>query len=574
MTAPTPNDSLSRRDFVRRTAGWTALFCATSAGVSCSGPAAESADASPIDLAPQFGEIKKLGRLPFREAFLGDDFNRPHRALFAHQAFLASLPGGKLPEPSEQAKVVVVGGGLAGLASAWLLRDQRPLVFEQALRFGGNAKGERWRDSTYALGAAYFIKPDEGEALEKLYAEVGAMVGARQLEAHDPVELRGKLYREFFAAEHAPEHAAAFRTYAEKLKAHEEDYPEIPIPAAAAVGSKERELVRSLDKRSLADVVIEWLDGNVPASLQAALQNYCWSSLGAGWREVSAAAGINFLAGEAFGVMVHPGGNGAIAKALHDKLRAALPAGHLRTGVVVCGVSADAAGARVSYLRDDGSVHTVATKAVVMACPKFVCKHVVQGLEPARLQAIAKLQYRAYLVVNVLLEGGLDHDFYDLYLLRDGALVESEIGAGQPPGRVTDVILGNWAKAGAGGAKPSQSVLTLYWPLPFPTGRAEVLFRPDAFAYLQPLVEQQLLDILPVLGVDAARVVEVRMARWGHALPVASPGFIADGHAEVVRQPHQGRVFFAHQDNWALPAIETSLLEAIHFAPQVAAAVA
>jgi hypothetical protein len=115
-------------------------------------------------------------------------------------------------------------------------------------------------------------------------------------------------------------------------------------------------------------------------------------------------------------------------------------------------------------------------------------------------------------------------------------------------------------------------VLTLYWPLPFPTGRAEVLFRPDAWDFLRPLVEQQILDVLPVLGIDVTRVLEVRMARWGHALPVAAPGFIADGHAEQVRKPHQGRVFFAHQDNWALPAIETSLLEAIHFAPQVAAA--
>jgi hypothetical protein len=62
----------------------------------------------------------------------------------------------------------------------------------------------------------------------------------------------------------------------------------------------------------------------------------------------------------------------------------------------------------------------------------------------------------------------------------------------------------------------------------------------------------------------------VRLTRWGHAQPIAAPSFIADGHAERVREPIDGVVYFVNQDNWALPAVETALLEAFEFAPRVA----
>jgi hypothetical protein len=37
----------------------------------------------------------------------------------------------------------------------------------------------------------------------------------------------------------------------------------------------------------------------------------------------------------------------------------------------------------------------------------------------------------------------------------------------------------------------------------------------------------------------------------------------------LLRAPFRERVCFVEQDNWMLPAIETSLGEAIHFAPQI-----
>ena len=45
-------------------------------------------------------------------------------------------------------------------------------------------------------------------------------------------------------------------------------------------------------------------------------------------------------------------------------------------------------------------------------------------------------------------------------------------------------------------------------------------------------------------------------------MPIARPGFIADGDARRVQRPIANSIHFVNQDNWALPAVENSLLDA------------
>ena len=75
--------------------------------------------------------------------------------------------------------------------------------------------------------------------------------------------------------------------------------------------------------------------------------------------------------------------------------------------------------------------------------------------------------------------------------------------------------------------------------------------------------------MLDMLDVPVAAVSQVRMTRWGHALPINRPGLIADGTVEALRRPLEGKIFFVNQDNWALPAVENCLLDAEIFVPQL-----
>ena len=103
--------------------------------------------------------------------FNGDDVRRPHNILWDVEGYIRKK-GGR-PTTFRQESVVVIGGGMAGLISAYHLRDLKPVVLEQAARFGGNSKGERYQGSAYSIGAAYVTVPDEGSSVDTFFRETG-----------------------------------------------------------------------------------------------------------------------------------------------------------------------------------------------------------------------------------------------------------------------------------------------------------------------------------------------------------------------------------------------------------------
>lgn len=519
-------------------------------------PSAFAASSRRPDL--DFGPIARDLDEPALLRFSGDEPEPAHRILRERDAFLASL--GQLPPPEERVALAIVGGGMAGLTAAYRLRRHQPVLLEQAARFGGNSKGESWRGIDYATGAAYFVAPEAGTPLARLYRELGVDKLWRRKPAGHPVALAGKRYADFWAGTTAPKNRAPFRALRRYLRAIlAGDYPEIP-----ALSAGQRRRVDDLDRGALAAHLRSVLGGPLHPHLATAVEHYCWSSFGAPASEVSAAAGLNFLAAEFGDIVATPGGNAAVAERLVERLAAALPPEHLRAGATVFRVRETADGVELSYADGQGAVRTLHAQAVVLACPKFVCAKILEGIEPERLAAIGRLRYRAYLVANVLLERPLRPDFYDLYLLGEGRGKFGDLPASAARQGATDIVLGTYARPSRRGA-----VLTLYRPLPFDAGRAE-LFAEGAYGKYRAEFERQIAaDILPLLGLKPEDVAELRLARWGHPLPVAATGLIAEGVTDRLRRPFGRRIFFAQQDNWALPALETAATEALLWAPEV-----
>jgi len=77
--------------------------------------------------------------------------------------------------------------------------------------------------------------------------------------------------------------------------------------------------------------------------------------------------------------------------------------------------------------------------------------------------------------------------------------------------------------------------------------------------------------MLKMLDVPSTAVEQIRMTRWGHAMPIAAPGLINDGTCEELRRPMDDRIWFVQQDNWSLPAVENCLLDAKTYTDQIAA---
>lgn len=547
---------LTRRGLFRLAGAGAALYLAPACSLSTTGSIpAGSTDAAPLD--------RTLPDAAPR-VFSGDEPERPHRALRDKAAYLAARGG--IPAPEQRVPLVIVGGGIAGLLTAYLMRPYKPVLLDQAARFGGNSRGESWRGIDYSIGAAYFAGQEDDSPLQRVYVELGLHRLWRKRTGGDFVELDGRLHDGFWSGATAPRARVQFRA-AERYFRHvlnEEgglSYPEIP-----ALSSDQRRYVDRLDRISFLEHLRSALGvQSLHPHLLTALEHYCWSSFGASSAEVSAASGVNFFAAEFGDILVMPGGNAAVAQRLYERLVAELPPGNLQARATVINLRTSQQGVEIAYEDGDGRLRCLQAKAAVLACPKFVAARIVEDLEPARVAAISRLGYRSYLVANALIDRRLEEVMYDLYLLGAAAADPRRVKMSADRQKVTDVVFGTYARPQA-----NATILTLYRPLPFDGARPEML-ADDAYARYRSEFERQLHEsILPLLKLDKEHVVDLRLARWGHALPVAAPGLIAEGVVDHLRRPFRGRVFFIQQDNWALPALETAATEALHWTPQVA----
>ncbi len=502
--------------------------------------------------------------LPFEPWFTADDFPDPQSIPF-HASW-----SGTIPPPTETVDVAIVGGGISGLASAYFLRKHRPVLFDLRPRFGGNAQGEKWRGTRFSLGSAYFIAPDEGSFLEDLYHALGLHETRVESFPPDPVEVSGVIRPDFWSGAGAsPAEQLAFNAYAAVVTNMANNaYPEIPLskdPAAAAS-------VRALDQRTFRQDVELQMGMPLTPLLATGIQAYFYSSFGVGMEAISAAAGWNFVAAEEFGRWVLPGGNAGMADAFWKKLRAVeeqVPtAPMLRAGCRVVDVRTEGKHVKVTWIDPAGATRALLARYVVMAGSKHVCKHVIHdlaNLDNDKYEAMQQVATSAYVVANVLLDAPSAAPGYDLFLAGDGDFPMTE-NAAELASRPIDVVDGNFAL----NPNHPRSVLTLYWPLPWATARFGLLLNDPYTRYAETLAPR-LTAVLGLLDVPTSAVKQIRLSRWGHAMPIARPNFIADGIPERLLRPFQDRVFFVNQDDWALPAIENSLLDAKSVTDQIAA---
>jgi hypothetical protein len=225
----------------------------------------------------------------FKSWFEGDDFTDD----IPFHSQQNDFPNGSPPKPQEEVDVVVIGGGISGLSSAYSLRQYNPVVFEIHDRFGGNAQGGTIDGAEFSLGSAYFITPDPGTPLNTFYQELGLHEMVRVDNQPSPVEIDGKINDDIWAGMGVPKSdIPAYEAYRALVNSMAQNYPDVPFPEQWMI---------DLDRLSLREHIEQEMGMPVPAPLAAAIQAYCYSSFSAGWEEISATLGWNFLAAEEFG---------------------------------------------------------------------------------------------------------------------------------------------------------------------------------------------------------------------------------------------------------------------------------
>ncbi len=476
----------------------------------------------------------------------GDRFDWPHTILRDGQTPI----GQKIVYPTVH-DVIVVGGGMSGMVTAWELRHLNPLVLEQAQRLGGNSKGESWRGTDYSIGAAYITKPDINGEIDRFLKEIGAYKVLTPTNESAPVAVDGATVNSFWDNyENADVRRIAQRLKHYFLEVYNEEngriFPEIPFSS-----TKMRSVIQELDKRSFYDHLVDVVGEALPPEIYNLIEHYCWSSFGASSHELSAAAGVNFYASEFDSVFVGAGGNSAIIECIFNRMKPE----QFKTSHLVYNIQPEGERVVVRAVTRDGLIHEYSARSVVVATPKFVAAHMIPTLEEKRLAAIRSLEYRGYLVANVLLEGRPVNDFYDMYFSSIKTAPKTTPEASEQQ-NITDVILANFSDRDG-----TDTVLSLYRAYPFQGGRG-LLYGMNKSSDIRPPFEKQIRqEILPLLHLSDHKVHDIRFTRWGHAMPISAKGIYSQSLPDIVRAPFQGRIFFAEQDNWALPCFETAASE-------------
>jgi len=468
---------------------------------------------------------------------------------------------GAWPTPALQRRcdVLVVGGGLAGLAAARALRRagiDDVAVLELEDQAGGNSRGGSLAGHRCPLGAHYLPVPDPAlahEVAEWLH-EIGLLHTAlgrtrpdeRHL-CHSPQE------RLFFEggwiegvlppAEPGSRTLEAYRTFGAAVERVRRQLA-FAMPSHRAAWTAGHD---ALDRETFA----HWLarEGLDEPRLRWYLDYACRDDYGAGADTVSAWAGLHYFASrhgfhaggdepaELDPVFTWPEGNGWLA----DRLTAPLGQ-RLQTGRVVLQIDNRARTGvhALAWSAQQDALEGWSARALVLAVPLFVAARLLQAPPPALAEAARSQPHAPWLVANLhLREPLLDRGIGAAPAWDNVAYGSASLGYVDAGHQRLD-------------PRPGPTVLTSYWALPVQQRAA--LLTTSARAMAQRVVG----ELQPLHPDLPAKLTRVALMRYGHAMAIPVPGQRSSPALAALLPAGQpaGPLQFAHADLSAYSVFE------------------
>ena len=503
------------------------------------------------------------------------------------------------PESWERAGVVIVGGGVAGLAAAWRLMRagvEDFVLLELELVPGGTARGgEAHGVVPYPWGAHYLPAPlKENRALVALLDEMGVIEGAdeegdplvaEQFLCRDPEErvfYRGRWYEGLYL------HAGADAEDARQLKAFNAEVDRWAAWrdargrrafASPVANCSDDPQATALDRITMA----EWMDarGLTSERLRWLVDYACRDDYGMTVGQTSAWASLFYFASrmkrpgaEAQPLITWPEGNGRIVRHLYEKSRA-----RVRLGLAVADVrpseagkgrgatkdesrrAVDGVGGRVvgdgvevvAVTHDGRSAVGIRADQVVFAAPQFLTKHLIRPYrEGACPPHVAEFEYGAWMVANLFLEDR-PRPPLGFPLAWDNVLYESP-------------SLGYVNAAHQRGLERGATVFTYYYPLTDASPR-------DARTRLlsagwREWADVALADLSRAHPDIRALTRRLDVMRWGHAMIRPRAGFIWGGARQKAQQPFRS-IHFAHTDLSGIALFEEAFDHGLRAAEEI-----
>ena len=475
--------------------------------------------------------------------FTGISFDRGHLL----RPSTGSGRTGAWPAPSviHKTRVVIAGGGVAGLAAARALRlkgmeDFTLLELEDEA--GGNSRGGAVGGIACPLGAHYLPLPgDDASEVQDLLEELGLRQRVAGRWGYDERHLcHSPQERLFFNGEWQDgllpvqgvgrDTLAQYQKFAALVEQARKAEPwHIPVSKSTFTHVKRAlaatTFIAYLDQNGLTDARLRWY-----------LDYCCRDDYGAGIATVSAWAGIHYFASrhgfhapgsegaERESLLTWPEGNAWLTRRLAAPLKERLQTGWivLRIAAVKHGVEVDA------FNPATQATHRWLAQRAIVALPVFVATRVVENPPELLRQMAARTRYAPWVVANIHIKAALDD--------RPG-----------PAPSWDNVIYGGQAAAQTGGGLgyvdathqsllpvPAATVLTHYRALgDVPDGRKRLMDMP--WATWRDLIIDELSQAHPDLRRKASRI---DITRYGHAMAMPVP--VVNG--QIGYQPSQNEL--------------------------------
>lgn len=414
--------------------------------------------------------------------------------------------------------VVIVGGGIAGLAAGWRLRSRDTLLLESSERVGGRIRSERrgpywlnWGAHVFAGGTSSTAWLLDNTGIDSL-AVPGSLTG---LAMNGTLLLDGRVETYPFRVPMSWSSRRSLVRAGAKVRLAVLRYARVVEPRA---GEDERvrqqRIYDFMNDRNFADFV-----GPLSADAKALFEPTVTRS-SADMHELSAGAGVGYFSlvwniGAGLSQNIFGGPSTlieAIASALGDRVR---------RGATVHEVVHRPRSVVVRYRQDDAD-HEVEARCVVLAAPATESHRIAVDLEPERRDALSHIVYGPYTSAAFLTDETEPQVWDRTYAIAT-------------PKRSFNVALNmsNVVRGMESERRPGSSMMTFS-----SAAQAKTLLELDD----KEITSTYLDDLDQVLPGFAEHVVESHVQRWPTGAPYCFPGRAKLQPALRVRG---GRVFLA-----------------------------
>jgi oxygen-dependent protoporphyrinogen oxidase len=398
----------------------------------------------------------------------------------------------------DQLDVVVIGGGIAGLAAAWELRDTKLLVLEAEDHVGGRLMSER--RGPYWLNFGGHVLSGSDSATGRLMASVGVRAdevpGALAGLALDGTVIAGPRVERypFLLRLDRAERAALIRAGV-KLRLSVASYGRVAAPRREDTDVSRR--ARVLGWRD--DLTFAEFLGPLPPKIDAVFRATIRRSAGEP-EEIAAGYGIGYFqlvwdrhAGLTRNVL---GGSSTLPNAIAAELGE-----RVVTGCRVSLVRREEQGVKVT-VRRGGDVHELRARYAVLATPATIACTLIADPPGPTARALGSISYGEYVVAAFLTNERVSMPYDNTYALAT-------------PGRSFNMLF-NTANVLRSGSRESGGSLMVY-------SGAELArqFGDSSDARIIDRYTEDLETLFPPLR-DA--IEEVQVKRWPIGLPHPRPG--------------------------------------------------